>query len=182
MDDARRPARGGSERDKPWRVPLMVGGALLAVVLVRLGVERDADTVVSGPPRQATATVVPTDDLPIIYAGTGSQTTEPFYLAGGTYRSHWAAWGNAPEYPPCTHSAELRAIDPANATASGGYVADLARRVSVPATGASAESYVVNLKAGDYYLYVSSACAWQIALSPNSQLGDGRRGRRRGSG
>ena len=30
---------------------------------------------------------------PIILTGFGNQTNDPFYLAGGTYRSTWAAWG-----------------------------------------------------------------------------------------
>ena len=111
-----------------------------------------------------------TAEARIIYAGVGSQITAPFYLAGGTYQSHWAAWGDAPEFPPCTHSAELMAIAPANATTSGGHVTDLAKLVSVPATGASDDSYVVSLKPGDYYLDVTSACAWQIALSPNGSV------------
>ncbi len=57
------------------------------------------------------------------------------------------------------------AVDPANAETSLGHVTDLANLVHVPATGASYTSYVYNVKPGDYYLDVSSACGWQIALS-----------------
>jgi hypothetical protein len=102
-----------------------------------------------------------------VYAGTGTQTTPAFHLAGGTYRTLWSAWEQAPEYPPCTHSAELRAVEPANATASAGPVVDLARLVHVPATGASDEGYVVNVEPGDYVFTVDSACSWQIAITPN---------------
>jgi hypothetical protein len=123
---------------------------------------RDVDAALRGGPARASA-----DKRPIIYAGTGTQTTPPFYLAGGTYRTLWSAWEKAPEYPPCTHSAELMAVDAANATASGGHVVDLARLVHVPATGASDESYVINVEPGDYYLAVESACSWQIAITPN---------------
>ena len=160
--------RGGRDagRDAHWRVLLVCGGfALAAVVLTGLGVGRGFDASVSGPPRQATA-IVRTAEAPIVLMGIGSQTTNPFYLAGGTYRSDWSAWGKAPEYPPCTHSAELMAVDTANAETSLGHVTDLANLVQVPATGASQASYVYNVKPGDYYLDVTSACAWQIALSP----------------
>jgi hypothetical protein len=160
--------RGGRDagRDARWRVLLVFGGFVLAaVVLTVLGLGRGFDASESSPPLQAPA-VVRTADAPIILTGLRSQTTDLFYLAGGTYRSDWSAWGEAPEYPPCTHSAELMAIDPANAETSLGHVTDLAKLVHVPATGASAGSYVYNVKPGDYYLDVASACAWQIALSP----------------
>jgi hypothetical protein len=104
---------------------------------------------------------------PVIFAGVGTQTTVPFHLTGGTYKAQWSAWEKAPEYPPCTHSAELMAVDQSNATATDGHVIDLARFVHVPATGGSDETYVVNVKPGDYYFFVDSACSWQIAISPN---------------
>ena len=138
-----------------WRLLLVVGVLGLAAVAML--------SRASGPPGAASSA----DKQPIIYAGTGTRTTPPFHLAGGTYRTLWSAWERAPEYPPCTHSAELMAVDAVNATASGGHVVDLARMVQVPATGASDESYVVNVKPGDYYLVVDSACAWQIAITPN---------------
>jgi len=58
------------------------------------------------------------------------------------------------------------AVDPSDAETPLGHVSDLANLVQVPATGASHASDVYNLKPGDYYLDVASACAWQIALSP----------------
>ncbi|HLZ29197.1 MAG TPA: hypothetical protein VKV73_17925 [Chloroflexota bacterium] len=149
-----------------WRVGLVCGGvALAAVVLAGFGVGRGFEANPSGPPPQATASVA-TAAGPIVRAGVGSQTTDPFYLAGGTYGSVWSAWGEAPEFPPCTHSAKLMAVDPANAATSLGNVIDLATRVQVPATGTSNSSYVYDVKPGDYYLDVTSACAWQIAISP----------------
>jgi hypothetical protein len=167
MDEARRPVRRRRSGDTPGRVLLVVGGVgLAAVVLVGLWVDPDLNAFVSGRSPQATA-VVRAARAPIIYSGMGTQTTAPFYLAGGTYRAQWSAWERAPEWPPCTHSIELMAVDPANATTSDGHVTDLAKLVHVPATGASDESYVINVKAGDYYLDVDSACGWQIAITPN---------------
>ncbi len=160
--------RGGADagRDGQWRILLVIGGFALAVlVLAALGVGRGIDAGVSSPPPQATASVR-TAEAPIILRGLGSQTTDTFYLAGGTYRSDWSAWAEAPEFPPCTHSAELMAVDPANAETSLGHVTDLAYLVHVPATGASDASYVYNVKPGGYYLDVASACGWQFALSP----------------
>ena len=46
----------------------------------------------------------------------------------------------------------------------------LANLVHVPGTGASFTTFVYNVKPGGYYLDVSSACAWQIALSPNGSV------------
>ena len=165
---ARRPDRRDAGRDARWRVVLVVGGfALLVAVLSGLGVGRGLDTGVSGVPAQATAVVL-TANRSIILTGLGSLTTDTFYLAGGTYRSEWSAWGEAPEFPPCTHSIELLAVDPVNAETSLGHVSDLATLVHVPATGASSAMYVYNLKPGDYYLDVESSCGWQIALSPDA--------------
>ena len=169
MNSAPRPARRRGDRDAGrdvhWPVVLVVGGCALAVVLL-IGLGRSSDARVSGPPPQATA-LVRAADAPIIVTGVGRQTTDPFYLVGGTYRSNWSAWGEAAEFPPCTHSAELMAVDPANAETSLGQVIDLANHVQVPATGASQANDVYNVKPGDYYLDVNSECAWQISLSPN---------------
>src|SRR5438132_12516238 len=93
---------------------------------------------------------------------------DPFYLAGGTYRIDWAAWGAAPEYPPCAHSAELMAVDLRNATTPRAHVADLAKLVDVPASGGSDQRYVANLKPGYYSLDVASDCSWQFAVSSSS--------------
>ncbi len=169
MNPAPRPARRGSGsdagHDAHWRVLLVIGGfALAGVVLSGVAGGRSFGAGVSAPPPQATAIVLTAQD-PIIFTGVGSQTTDPFYLAGGTYRSEWSAWGEAPEFPPCTHSIELMAVDPVNGETSFGHVSDLANLVHVPATGASKSSYVYNVKPGGYYLDVSSACGWQIALS-----------------
>jgi hypothetical protein len=154
---AHRGRGGGGGRAARWLGPVAIGGFVVAAgVLTWIGVGRGFDAVVSGAPPKATA---------IVLTGVGNQTTAPFYLAGGTYRSEWAAWGEAAEFPPCTHSAELRAVDPANAATPPSHVTDLAKLVHVPATGGSGAS-VLNLKPGDYYLDVASACSWQIALSP----------------
>ena len=170
MHSAPRLARSRDGRDAGhdarWRLWLVVGGLALAVaVLIGLGLSRGSDSGVSSPPPQATA-IVHAAQEPIILAGLGSQTTDPFYLAGGTYRSDWSAWGEHPDYPPCTHSAELLAVDPANAETSLGHVSDLADLAHIPATGASYTIYIYNIKSGDYYLDVASECAWQIAISP----------------
>src|SRR5438067_2338269 len=158
---------GDAGRDVHWRI---IGGfALAAVMVAGLGRARGFGAGASGPPPQPTA-LVPTVEAPVILMGVGSQTTDLFYLAGGTYRSDWSAWGEGPEYPPCTHSAELMAVDPANAETSLGHVTDLANLVHVPGTGASFTTFVYNVKPGGYYLDVSSACAWQIALSPNGSV------------
>jgi hypothetical protein len=112
-------------------------------------------------------TGVPTADAPVVFSGVGSQDTQSFHLAGGTYRTVWSAWGEAAEFPPCTHSVELLVIDPNRSASLGAHVTDLAKLVSVPATGASEERYLANAEPGSYYLHITSACSWQVALSSN---------------
>ena len=126
----------------------------------------DLNAVIHRPPA-IDGSFKPRTEAPVILIGMGSRRGDPFYLAGGTYRVVWSAWGPAAEFPPCTHSAELMAVDPANATTSSGHVADLAKLAHVPATGTSDERYIANLRPGDYYVDVSSECGWQIALSPS---------------
>lgn len=132
-----------------------LGLGVVALVLLRGWIFRDVDAVGS------------VARGPIIYAGTGTQTTQPFHLSGGSYHLEWSAWGKAAEFPPCTHSAELMAVDDANATTSPGHVADLAKFAHVPATGGSDETYLINVKPGDYYLRVDSECSWQISVTRN---------------
>ena len=124
----------------------------------------DLNSVIHSPPAIENS-FGPNAETPIILAGMGSRHGDPFHLGGGTYRVIWSAWGPAAEFPPCTHSAELMAVDAANATTSGGHVADLAKLAHVPATGASEERYVASLKPGEYYVEVTSECGWQIAFS-----------------
>jgi hypothetical protein len=142
-------------------VLIAVGCALAAMVLFGIWIDRDRGVVPDRAPSQPTA-IVAAADAPITYSGTGNQTTAPFYLAGGAYHTRWSAWGEAAEFPPCTHSASLFAVDPAV-----GLVRELATRVQVPATGASQESDLRDLKPGAYYFDVSSECGWQIALTPS---------------
>jgi hypothetical protein len=155
--------RDGNPRGHTSLVVGVVG--IAAALLVGIAVIRGVGAPVSR--RQPDPTATTSTSSTIIYAGTGSQTTPPFYLAGGTYLSHWSAWGEAAEFPPCTHSAELMAVDPASTTGSGRHVADLARLAHVPATGASDQRYLTDLQPGDYYLDVNSECGWQIAITPN---------------
>src|SRR5215467_10278168 len=158
MNNPRWLAARRAEHNMPWRALAVGGVGLVAVLIVGLWVISDSGAILGGGGAPRT---------PVIYAGRGSQTTAPFHLAGGTYHTLWSAWERAPEYPPCTHTAELMAVDPANGTTSSGHVIDLGRFAHVPATGGTYEDYVVNVKAGDYYLAVDSECSWQIAITPN---------------
>jgi hypothetical protein len=134
---------------------LVVCGFGLAAVALKLSADR------AQPASAPTST-----QAAIVYAGMGNQSTTPFYLEGGSYRGQWSAWGRAAEYPPCTHSAELMAVDSGNATPTRTHVVDLASLVQVPATGASDQTDVMTLEPGYYLLRVTSACAWQIAIGP----------------
>jgi hypothetical protein len=162
MSFAPAPPRRFGDHVTLWRVGLVLGGfALTVAVTAALMVSRGFDAG-----RQLTP-VAPAADAGMVIAGIGTQTTDSFYLPGGSYHSIWSAWGEAPDDPPCTHSVELLAVDPTNATSASGHVIDLAKLVSVPATGASEESDAISVNPGDYYLNIRSACAWQIALSPD---------------
>ena len=146
---------------------LALGGcAVVVAAFAGIHIIGDLNTVIHRPPAIEDS-LKPNAEAPLILMGSGSRHGDPFYLAGGTYRILWSAWGPAAEFPPCTHSAELLAVDPANATTSDGHVVDLAKLAHVPATGASEERYIANLKPGEYYVDVTSECGWQIALSPS---------------
>jgi hypothetical protein len=147
---------------------LALGGcALVVAVFTGVRFRGDINAVIHGPPA-IESSFKPNARESVILTGTGNRRSTPFYLPGGTYRAVWAAWGPSAAFPPCTHSAELLAVDPANATVSSGHVADLAKLVHVPATGASDERFIANLKAGDYYVEITSECGWQVAISPSS--------------
>jgi hypothetical protein len=165
MTSGRKAVRRDGRPSRPWWIPLLASVVALAVlVFVELQVARQLIGQPSSPPLQPTVVVSLATD-PIILSGSGSRTTDPFHLAGGTYRHDWSAWGERPEFPPCTHSAQLVAVDPAN-TATPAGVTELARLVHVPATGGSYQNRLHDLKPGDYYLDVNSECSWQISLIP----------------
>ncbi len=168
MRSPRTPARPADHRVRRWHVLLALGSfVLVAVALTGIRLRGDINAVIHRPPA-IDGSVDSSAEASIILVGRGSQRGDPFYLAGGTYRIDWAAWGAAPEYPPCAHSAELMAVDPANPTTSRAHVADLAKLVDVPASGGSDERYVANLKPGYYSLDIASECSWQFAVSSSS--------------
>ena len=140
--------------------------ALVGGVFTGIRFSDDLNAVIHRPPA-IDSSFKPSAAAPVILIGMGSRRGDPFHLAGGTYHVVWSAWGPAAEFPPCTHSAELMAVDPTNATTPSGHVADLAKLAHVPATGTSDERYIANLKPGNYYVDVTSECGWQIALSPS---------------
>jgi hypothetical protein len=136
-------------------VAATIGVAVCVVALVVLLVRHNSDAEVS------TVAPTPTVDTPIVLMGLRDRVSDPFFLGGGSYRGIWSAWGETPAEPPCTHSVQLVALDPANASGS----LDLANLVQVPSTGTTAEIDLINVNPGDYYLLISSACAWQVELS-----------------
>jgi len=145
---------------------LALGGlAVVAAVAAGVRVRGDLNTLIHpAPALELSARPNPAESVMLM--GMGNRKGDPFYLAGGTYRVLWSAWGPAAEFPPCTHSAELMAVNAANAGLASGHVADLAKFAHVPATGGSEEVYVADVKPGNYYVDVHSECGWQIALSP----------------
>ena len=167
MRSPSKPARRAGHHARQRRVRLVLCSfALGAVALTGVRFRGDINAVIHGPPA-IESSVKSNAEASIILVGRGSRRGDPFYLAGGTYRIVWAAWGAAPEYPPCAHSAELTAVDPSSPTTSRAHVADLAKLVDVPASGGSDERYIANLKPGYYSLDVASECSWQIAVSPS---------------
>jgi hypothetical protein len=161
------PPRRTGPHSKRSSVILALGGcALVGAVFTGVRFSGDLNAVIHRPPA-IESSFKPNAEASVILAGMGSRRGDPFYVAGGTYRVVWSAWGPAANFPPCTHSAELVAVDPANGTTSSGHVVDVAKLVQVPATGASDERYIANLKPGDYYLDITSECGWQVALSPS---------------
>jgi hypothetical protein len=159
------PERHTGRHFRRWSVLLVLGSsALVGAVFTGLRVGGDLNAVIHPAPVIGSSSSS-NAEASIVLTGMGSRRGAPFHLAGGTYRVVWSAWGPAAAFPPCTHSAELMAVDPANASTSSGHVADLAKLAHVPATGASDERYIANLKPGDYYVDVNSECGWQIGIS-----------------
>ena len=140
-----------------WPIAVIGGFALANVVVFAVAINRGN--------RAGGSTVVPTPnpDAPVVVMGLYGRTTDTFFLAGGRYRATWSAWGETPTDPPCTHSMELAAVDP---SVLADNPVELAKSVQVPSTGTTAVLDVDNVNPGDYYLHVTSACAWQFELRP----------------
>jgi hypothetical protein len=133
---------------------LALGAAVVATVAVfAVAVNRGATSAPAPAP-------TPAADGHIVLMGLHGRTSDPFFLDGGSYRGVWSAWGESPSDPPCTHSVALVAV--------GSRAISLATRVQVPSTGVTAEVDMSDLEPGDYYFEVTSACAWQIELDPQS--------------
>ena len=96
-----------------------------------------------------TTTVPPatTREAPLVLQGDGNLNTPPFRLNGGTYRSRWQTFGD------CTYYGHL---EPMN---------DYVVNASTATTG---ETYVYNVKAGEYHVSMNTGsaprCRWQITL------------------
>ena len=140
--------------------------AAIGAILTGVRLSGDLNTIIHPAP-SIESSVKPNAAQSIVIMGMGSRHGDPFYLTGGTYRVIWSAWGPAANFPPCTHSAELLAVDLMNAATTSAHVADLAKFAHVPATGATDERFIANLKPGNYYVDVDSECGWQIALTPS---------------
>jgi hypothetical protein len=95
----------------------------------------------------------------ILVSGLDARSSEHFFLAAGSYHGMWSAWGQTPADPPCTHSVAL-------VTDDGTDVVELAESIQVPSTGTTGQIDIPNLKSGEYYLRINSACGWQVQLSP----------------
>jgi len=126
---------------------LVFGVGCLALVAV---------AALARPPKQPVAPT-PTPQAALVFAGIQGSTIKSFFLAGGSYRATWSAWGTLPNEPPCTHSVEF--------VGAHGDVVELASHVQVPVTGLSAQIDLADLAPGDYSLEITSACAWQIELA-----------------
>ncbi len=138
-----------------WPVAVIGGFALATVAAFAVSVSHGPGASVS------TAVPTPNSEGSIVLMGLNGRTTDPFFLAGGSYRATWSAWGETANEPPCTHSMALLAVDP-NVSAESSM--ELAKSVQVPYTGTTAVVDIEDLSPGDYFIQITSACAWQIEL------------------
>jgi hypothetical protein len=132
---------------------------------------RVAGTVASLPAALATPTaapVAPTQaakpaaapaQAPVTLSGKGIAKTDPFSLSAGSYEIHWQAVN--PTTAPCFHGGSLLAID------QQGFFPQTVGNEMVPAgqTNEGATN-AYNLKAGQYYLNMSSGCQWTVSILP----------------
>jgi hypothetical protein len=139
---------------RSWRLALIVAYAAASVVVVALSIGHRADN-------NASPAATPEPDAPVILMGLHGRISDPFFLGGGSYRATWSAWGEMPNEPPCTHSMALLPVDPGAPT---NQIMELAKSVQVPYTGTTAVIDMTDVNPGDYYLQITSACAWQIEL------------------
>jgi hypothetical protein len=139
-----------------WRLAL-AACALVGATAFALLVTRNAAEPVASP-----VAPTPSTEAHIVVMGLHGKTSDPFFLDGGSYRTVWSAWGESPSDPPCTHSVALMAVDPADDSGD----TSLASHIQVPSTGVTEEIDLSDVAPGDYYFEVTSACAWQIELSP----------------
>jgi hypothetical protein len=97
---------------------------------------------------------------PVTFSGTGPTKTNPFSLRGGNYVSTWSAHDPASHLAMgCFHSGFLESDDPS-------MMLDLGTKIIFPGGSASGTAPLPGLKAGHYFLDMSSGCAWTVTISP----------------
>ena len=86
-------------------------------------------------------------------------------------RNDYAQWGGGllsldPGCLQFSRQSEPNVVTLQTGVSDENGVTQLAKSVQVRSTGATAQIDLVNFKPGDYYLRITSACAWQVQLSP----------------
>ena len=99
-----------------------------------------------------TTTAAAPMEAPIVLAADGANTTAPFHLAGGTYRSTWQTFGD------CYYSSHLEP----------GFLVEVMNASAI----SQGETYVYDVEPGEYRVNVitgpSPRCRWQITLTPTT--------------
>jgi hypothetical protein len=97
----------------------------------------------------------------LTFSGTGEMKTKPFFLAAGSYVSEWTARDpSSGMVGGCFHSGFLESADGAVAT----Y--DLGSKIIFPGRGAEGTAPLLNLRAGQYLLNMTSGCSWTVKIKP----------------
>lgn len=106
-----------------------------------------------------TKPVAPQKDEPVTLDGKGIMKTPPFELRGGNYTISWTA-NDTPNGLGCYHGGAMKNVD---STSTSETVAN----ASVPkGQSAAGTTQAYNLKAGRYYLDMSSGCTWSVTIAP----------------
>ena len=94
---------------------------------------------------------------PVEVKGSGQKASAPFHLDGGAYRAEWSMNGKAEGY----RKIALKPTDDTSILRVNTIMDSLGET-----GGTSAETYIYNVKPGDYYLDVRAPSGWKVTLTP----------------
>ena len=131
-----------------------IAAALLAAFVVAAPLAHAQEPA---PPPAACTVGAETGADPVEVKGSGQKASAPFHLDGGAYRAEWSMNGKAEGY----RKIALKPTDDTSILRVNTIMDSLGET-----GGTSAETYIYNVKPGDYYLDVRAPSGWKVTLTP----------------